>query len=126
MPILGRLIKYMFKYYKLQLIIVLICITLNSMAAISSSIFIEKITNDVIIPGLENGWNSVKDTMYTIVAIMSGIYVVGLIASFAYNRIMAHVTQGFLYHVRNDMFAKMQSLPIKFFDTHTHGDIMSI
>ena len=126
MPILGRLIKYMFKYYKLQLIVVLICITLNSMAAISSSIFIEKITNDVIAPGLENGWDSVKDTMFTIVAIMSGIYVVGLIASFAYNRIMAHVTQGFLYHVRNDMFAKMQSLPIKFFDTHTHGDIMSI
>ena len=126
MPILGRLIKYMFKYYKLQLIVVLICITLNSMAAISSSIFIERITNDVIIPGLENGWDSVKSTMFTIVAMMVGIYVVGLIASFVYNRIMAHVTQGFLYHVRNDMFKKMQSLPIKFFDTHTHGDIMSI
>ena len=126
MPILGRLIKYMFKYYKWQLVIVLICITLNSMAAISSSIFIEKITNDVITPGIANGWDSVKDTMFTIVAIMASIYVVGLIASFVYNRIMAHVTQGFLYHVRNDMFQKMQSLPIKFFDTHTHGDIMSI
>ena len=57
---------------------------------------------------------------------MIGIYIVGLIASFVYTRIMAHVTRGFLYHVRNDMFNKMQSLPIKFFDTHTHGDIMSI
>ncbi|MDE6605254.1 MAG: ABC transporter ATP-binding protein/permease [Clostridia bacterium] len=126
MSILGRLIKYMFKYYKLPLIVVLICITFNSMAAISSSIFIERIVNDVITPGIENGWDSVKDKLLTIIGIMIGIYIVGLIASFVYTRIMAHVTQGFLYHVRNDMFKKMQSLPIKFFDTHTHGDIMSI
>ena len=116
----------MFKYYKLQLIAVIICISLNSMAAISSSIFLERIVNDVITPGVANGWDIVKDTLFTIIGIMIGIYVVGLIASFVYNRIMAHVTQGFLFHVRNDMFAKMQSLPIKFFDTHTHGDIMSI
>ncbi len=126
MGILSRLVKYMFKYYKLQLIAVIICISLNSMAAISSSIFLERIVNDVITPGVANGWDSVKDTLFTIIGIMIGIYVVGLIASFVYNRIMAHVTQGFLFHVRNDMFAKMQSLPIKFFDTHTHGDIMSI
>ena len=126
MSILSRLIKYMFEYYKLHLIIVLICITLNSMAAISSSIFIERIVNDVITPGIANGWDSVKDKLLTIIGIMIGIYIVGLIASFVYTRIMAHVTQGFLYHVRNDMFNKMQSLPIKFFDTHTHGDIMSI
>ncbi len=126
MSILSRLIKYMFEYYKLPLIIVLICITLNSMAAISSSIFIERIVNDVITPGIANGWDSVKDKLLTIIGIMIGIYIVGLIASFVYTRIMAHVTQGFLYHVRNDMFNKMQSLPIKFFDTHTHGDIMSI
>ncbi len=126
MSILSRLIKYMFEYYKLPLIIVLICIKLNSMAAISSSIFIERIVNDVITPGIANGWDSVKDKLLTIIGIMIGIYIVGLIASFVYTRIMAHVTQGFLYHVRNDMFNKMQSLPIKFFDTHTHGDIMSI
>ncbi len=126
MSILGYLVKYMFKYYRFPLIVVLICITLNSMAAISSSIFIERIVNDVITPGIANGWDSVKDTLLTIIGIMIGIYVVGLIASFTYNRIMAHVTQGFLYHIRNDMFKKMQSLPIKFFDTNTHGDIMSI
>ncbi len=126
MSILGYLVKYMFKYYRFPLIVVLICITLNSMAAISSSIFIERIVNDVITPGIANGWDSVKDTLLTIIGIMIGIYIVGLIASFTYNRIMAHVTQGFLYHIRNDMFKKMQSLPIKFFDTNTHGDIMSI
>ncbi len=126
MSILGYLVKYMFKYYRFPLIVVLICITLNSMAAISSSIFIERIVNDVITPGIANGWDSVKHTLLTIIGIMIGIYIVGLIASFTYNRIMAHVTQGFLYHIRNDMFKKMQSLPIKFFDTNTHGDIMSI
>ena len=128
MSILARLVGYMFKYYKLQLIVVLICITLNSIAAISSSIFIERIVDDVIKPGIDGGlgWDGVKDKLLTIIAIMSGIYVVGLIASFVYNRIMADVTQGFLFHIRNDMFKQMQSLPIKFFDTHTHGDVMSV
>lgn len=126
LALLSRLVGYMFKYYKIQLIVVILCITLNSMAAISSSIFIERIVDDIITPGVANGWDTVKDKLFTIIGIMSGIYVAGLIASFVYNRIMAHVTQGFLYHIRNDMFKKMQSLPIKYFDTNTHGDIMSI
>jgi len=126
LALLSRLVGYMFKYYKIQLIVVILCITLNSVAAISSSIFIERIVDDIITPGVANGWDTVKDKLFTIIGIMSGIYVAGLIASFVYNRIMAHVTQGFLYHIRNDMFKKMQSLPIKYFDTNTHGDIMSI
>ncbi len=116
----------MFKYYKIQLVIVAICITFNSIAAISSSIFIEMLVDDVIEPGIAGGWDSVKNKLYTIVSIMAGIYIVGLICSFVFNRIMAYVTQGFLYHIRLDMFEKMQSLPIRYFDTHTHGDIMSI
>lgn len=123
---LGRLLKFMFKYYKIQLVIVAICITFNSIAAISSSIFIEMLVDDVIEPGIAGGWDSVKNKLYTIVSIMAGIYIVGLICSFVFNRIMAYVTQGFLYHIRLDMFEKMQSLPIRYFDTHTHGDIMSI
>ncbi len=123
---LGRLLKFMFKYYKIQLVIVAICITFNSIAAISSSIFIEMLVDDVIEPGIAGGWDSVKNKLYTIISIMAGIYIVGLICSFVFNRIMAYVTQGFLYHIRRDMFEKMQSLPIRYFDTHTHGDIMSI
>lgn len=126
MSTLGRLLKFMFKYYKIQLVIVAICITFNSIAAISSSIFIEMLVDDVIEPGIAGGWDSVKNKLYTIVSIMAGIYIVGLICSFVFNRIMAYVTQGFLYHIRLDMFEKMQSLPIRYFDTHTHGDIMSI
>lgn len=126
MSTLGRLLKFMFKYYKIQLVIVAICITFNSIAAISSSIFIEMLVDDVIEPGIAGGWDSVKNKLYTIISIMAGIYIVGLICSFVFNRIMAYVTQGFLYHIRRDMFEKMQSLPIRYFDTHTHGDIMSI
>ena len=125
MSLLGRLLKFMFKYYKIQLVIVAICITLNSMAAISSSIFIQILVDDVIEPGIASGWESVKAKFYSIIGLMAGIYVVGLICSFIYSRLMAYVTQGFLYHLRRDMFEKMQSLPIKFFDTNTHGDIMS-
>ena len=125
LSILGRLLKFMFKYYKVQLVVVAICITLNSMAAISSSIFLKVIISDVIEPGIAGGWESVKGTLYKIISLMAGVYVVGLICSFVYNRLMAYVTQGFLYHMRRDMFEKMQSLPIRYFDTHTHGDVMS-
>ncbi|MDE5616502.1 MAG: ABC transporter ATP-binding protein/permease, partial [Clostridia bacterium] len=112
---------------------VAVCIMFNSVAAISSSIFLQKLIADVIEPAVGNssrgiigvGWESVKDSLYKIIAAMAGVYAVGLICSFIYNRLMAIVTQGFLYHLRRDMFEKMQSLPIRYFDTHTHGDIMS-
>ncbi len=125
LSVLGRLLGYMFKYYKGALITVFICITINAMAAMSSSIFIERLISDVIEPGILNGYDAVKKTMWTMLAMIVGIYVVGIICGFVYTRIMTHVTQGFLMHVRKDMFNKMQSLPIKYFDTHTHGDIMS-
>lgn len=125
LAVLGRLLRYMFKYYKGALIAVFVCITINAMAAMSSSIFIERLISDVIEPGIANGYDSVKKTMWNMLALIVGIYVAGIICGFVYTRIMAHVTQGFLMHVRKDMFNKMQSLPIKYFDTHTHGDIMS-
>ncbi|MDE6188923.1 MAG: ABC transporter ATP-binding protein/permease [Clostridia bacterium] len=126
MHILGRLLKYMFKYYKIQLAVVIVCIMLNSVAAISSSIFLQRIIADVIEPAVGGlGWDGVKNSLYKIIAVMAGVYAVGLICSFVYTRLMAVVTQGFLYHLRRDMFERMQSLPIKYFDTHTHGDIMS-
>lgn len=125
MAILGRLLKYMFRFYKWELAAVIICITINAVAAISSSIFLEIIVDEVIDPGLVSGWNAVKGTMLNIGLIMAGIFTLGVICSFIYNRIMAYVTQGFLKHMRLEMFNRMQSLPIRYFDTNTHGDIMS-
>ena len=125
MKTLGKLLKYMFHYYRWQLILVICCIAVTAVAGISSSIFLEILTDDVITPGLEQGFDAVKGTLYTIIGIMVGIYVFALICSFTYNRMMAVITQGFLKHVREDMFNNMEKLPIRYFDTNTHGDIMS-
>ena len=125
MKTLGKLLKYMFHYYRWQLILVICCIAVTAVAGISSSIFLEILTDDVITPGLEEGFEAVKGTLYTIIGIMAGIYVFALICSFTYNRMMAVITQGFLKHVREDMFNNMEKLPIRYFDTNTHGDIMS-
>ncbi len=125
LKILGRLFRYIGHYYKWELLAVVICIAVTAVAGISSSIFLEILVDDVITPGLEHGFDYVADTLYTIAGIMAGIYVAGILCSFVYTRLMAVITQGFLKHVREDMFDKMQTLPIRYFDTHTHGDIMS-
>lgn len=125
LKILGRLFRYIGHYYKWELLAVVICIAVTAVAGISSSIFLEILVDDVITPGLEHGFDYVADTLYTIAGIMAGIYAAGILCSFVYTRLMAVITQGFLKHVREDMFDKMQTLPIRYFDTHTHGDIMS-
>ena len=125
MKILGRLFRYMAHYYKWELLLVIVCIAVTAVAGISSSIFLEILVDDVIQPGIVGGFDYVADTLYTIAGIMAGIYAAGILCSFVYTRLMAVVTQGFLKHVREDMFDKMQTLPVRFFDTHTHGDIMS-
>ena len=125
MKILGRLFKYMAHYYKWELILVMVCIAVTAVAGISSSIFLELLVDDVITPGIEHGFDYVAKTLYTAAGAMVGIYAAGILCSFVYTRLMAVITQGFLKHVREDMFDKMQSLPVRYFDTHTHGDVMS-
>lgn len=125
LKILGKLFKYLGHYYKWELILVFVCIAVTAVAGISSSIFLEILVDDVIEPGIANGFDAIKSTLTKIACMMAGIYVLGLICSFVYTRLMAIITQGFLKHVREDMFNRMQRLPVKYFDTHTHGDIMS-
>ena len=125
LKILGKLFKYLGHYYKWELILVFVCIAVTAVAGVSSSIFLEILVDDVIEPGIANGFDAIKSTLTKIACLMAGIYVFGLICSFVYTRLMAIITQGFLKHVREDMFNKMQRLPVKYFDTHTHGDIMS-
>lgn len=125
LKIFGQLMRYIAHYYKWELLVVVVCIAITAIAGISSSVFLERLVDDVIDPGLEYGFDYVADTLYKIAGIMVGIYAAGLLCSFTYNRLMAVITQGFLKHVREDMFDKMQTLPVKYFDTHTHGDIMS-
>ncbi|MBQ7907495.1 MAG: ABC transporter ATP-binding protein [Clostridia bacterium] len=131
----GRVIKYLFQFYKGPIILVGICIVLSAMAQASPSIFQRTVLDyvDKALKGISNGELSgvqeALDTYFphiiTTVSILIGIYVVGLISSFIYTRTMATVTQGFLHKMRCLMFSKMQKLPIKYFDRNTHGDIMS-
>ncbi|MBQ8657572.1 MAG: ABC transporter ATP-binding protein [Clostridia bacterium] len=122
---LPRLLKTVFKYYKWQLLIVLVCIVVNSFGSLVSSLFIQSIIDDVITPGVTVGYGAVSAKLLGVVITMAGIYLVVVVAGFFWHRIMATITQGMLYHLRTDMFAKMQTLPIKYFDTHAHGEIMS-
>ena len=130
--ILGRLLRYLFHYYKGRMIAVFVCIAVTAAAGISSSVFMNLILEQVITPLVGTAstppvpWSEVADNVFYIIGGMGLMYIVALGVSVFYNQTMAIVTQGFLRHVRDDMFGEMQSLPIRYFDTHTHGDIMSV
>ncbi len=122
---LGRLLKTVFKHYKWQLVAVLVCILFSSVGSLVSSVYMQRLVDDVITPATKYGFDSVRSTLIGLIVMMVVVYSVVIVCSFLYTRIMATVTQGTLYHLRTDMFAKMQTLPIKYFDTHAHGEIMS-
>ena len=122
----GRLIKTLLKYYKWRLLAVVACILFTSVGGLVSSVYMQMLVDEVITPALAEGFHSqLKATLAGLIIMMVSVYSLVIVASFLHTRIMATVTQGMLYHLRTDMFAKMQKLPIKYFDTHAHGDIMS-
>ena len=120
-----RVMKYLFAEYKLLLIIAIVCVLFSTLASTSASLFLNQIVARIE-AGLQTGWTAeTKKSIVSLLAVMGGIYVLGLIATFTQGRIMAVVTQNFLNSMRKKMFSKMQNLPIKYFDTHPHGDTMS-
>ena len=121
---LLRLFKFLFKYYKTYLIIVAVCILLSALAGTVSSLFLNQLLL-VIGDGINTSFNSVSGRLMQVIGLMIGFYALGVITTFIYSQLMAVVTQGFLNKMRQNMFGSMQNLPIKYFDTHTHGDIMS-
>ena len=120
---LKRLLSYL-SIYKTRVVVVIVCILLSAIANVMSSLFIQRLIDDYISPLLLEA-NPVFDALFRAIVQMACIYVIGIIASFIYNRTMAVISQGILKKIRDDMFAHMQTLPIKYFDTHTHGDVMS-
>lgn len=120
-----RLLKYISAHYKFHLIIVFICIILSGISATAATVFLQKLIDDCITPGIKNGMSSVAGKMTLYLISMAVIYLIGVLSSFIFTRIMATVTQGTLKNLRNDMFNHMETLPIRYFDTHAHGDIMS-
>ena len=120
-----RLLKYVFKYYGKRIALVMVCLIVSGCAGTVASTFIQSIIDDVITPGLVNGFNSVKSELFEVISKMIFIYALGIVCTTLYTQVMAKVTQGTLYHFRKDMFDKMQDLPISYFDTYQHGEIMS-
>ncbi|MGN1301017.1 MAG: ABC transporter ATP-binding protein, partial [Clostridia bacterium] len=121
---IKRLLGYIKRNYKKEFTIVFICIVINSIASVASSLFLQTLIDDYITPllGIEN---PIFTGLLKMLGIMAIIYLLGTITGYLYNRLMAVVAQGVLRDIRNEMFAKMEQLPIKYFDTHTHGEIMS-
>ncbi len=121
-----RLLHYVFHFNKGRMILVFVCLLLSAIGGLVSSVFMQINIDNVIVPGVQAGSFSAVSKMLALnLTVMGTVYVISLIGTFLYNRIMAVVTQGTLYRLRKDMFDKMQSLPIKYFDTHAHGEIMS-
>ncbi|MCR5585198.1 MAG: ABC transporter ATP-binding protein/permease [Lachnospiraceae bacterium] len=123
--VFGRLLKTVFGYYGPQLTVVMICLLIAAVSQISMSVFMQKLIDECITPGIENGWDAVAKGTLELISVLACIYLLGVVCSFVYTRIMAVVCQGSLKRFRDAMFDKMQTLPIKYFDTHAHGDIMS-
>lgn len=121
----GRVIRYMLHYYKYLFLIVVACIIVTAIATVVGATFPQKLVDNYIMPMLESGSNDfsnlAKDLFY-----LACVMAVGVLSAFAYNRIMVNVSQGTMLHLRDDLFCKMEALPIKYFDTHAHGDIMSV
>ena len=120
---LKRLLSYI-SQYRIQFIFVLVSILLSAVASVMSTLFLKTLIDDYITPLL---LEAVPDFsgLARLILIMAGIYLIGVIATLFYNRVMVVIAQGVLKEIRDEMFEKMQKLPIKYFDTHSHGDIMS-
>lgn len=121
---LRRLISYM-KEYKGQLIFVVVCILLSAIASAVSSLFLQSLIDDYITPLLGSSSPVFSGLLKTLLVI-GVIYFIGVLSTLLYNRTMVTIAQGTLKKIRDDMFEKMQRLPIRAFDTRTHGDIMSL
>ncbi len=122
--IIKRILKMLFKEYKWHMVVVIGCIIFVSFASTIAGLFMNQFL-DYINEGMQFGLDAVYGKILRAVLIMLAIYAMGWIASFAYTRIMAVVTQRFLNSMRKKMFDKMQSFPLRYFDTNAHGDIMS-
>lgn len=125
--VIKRLLKYM-KPFRKQLIVVAVCIVVSSVASVSSSLFIKTLIDDNIMPIVEataGGALADFSGLIRTLILMGSLFLLGALCAFIQSRVMATVSQGILKTVRDDMFSHMQTLPIKYFDTHTHGDVMS-
>jgi ATP-binding cassette subfamily B protein len=126
---LKRILSYMFKNYKVHFIIVVICIILSAVSTLCGTLFMKSLIDDYIVPmvnDVQAGKEADFAPLVQAILKLAAVYVVGIAAAYTYNRIMVNVTQGTLRNLRTDLFTHMEKLPLRYFDTHAHGDIMSV
>ena len=122
---IKRVVRYMLHYYKYPFIIVVACILINAVATVIGASFPQKLVDNYIMPMLSQGsddFGSLRSDLIQLACVMG----IGVIAAFSYNRIMVNISQGTMLRLRDDLFHKMEALPIQYFGTHAHGDIMSV
>ena len=124
--VFGRILGYIFKYYKARFILVVISIIIGSIGTAMIPVILMMLTNNYIEPGTLGGGDSGVMPLWTFLIVAGALYLVAVAFSTTYNVLMARIGQGVLYQIRRDMFVKMQSLPISYFDRHLSGDIMSV
>jgi len=123
--LINRVIRYMLHYYKYPFLLVIVCILITAIATVVGATFPQTLVDDYITPMLQNGTDDFSGLASDLIR-LACIMGVGVITAFSYNRIMVNVSQGTMRYLRDDLFRRMESLPIKYFDTHAHGDIMSV
>ncbi len=123
--VLGRVIRYMLRYYKYPFALVILCILVNAIATVVGATFPQTLVDDYIEPMLASGSHDFSGLARDLIQ-LACVMAVGIVAAFSYNRIMVSVSQGTMRRLRDELFARMESLPISYFDTHAHGDIMSV
>ena len=121
---MARLFKYIFKYYGLHFGAVFVCIIISVLANVQGTLFMQTLIDNYITPMLVLGLDDFSPLLEAITRV-AGFYAIGILATFTYNLIMVYVSQGIQRRLRNELFSHMEKLPIKYFDTHAHGDIMS-
>ncbi len=125
LTVLKRVIRYMLHHYKYLFTLVILCIVVSAVTTVIGATFPQTLVDDYITPMLANGSRDFSGLAQDLVQ-LACVMGIGVIAAFSYNRIMVNVSQGTMRHLRDDLFRNMEALPIKYFDTHAHGDIMSV
>ena len=125
LPLLNRVIKYMLSHYKWTFVLVICCIVINAICSVVGATFPQTLIDDYVEPMAATGADMFPELLNQIIR-LACIMGAGVIAAYLYSRLMVNVSQGTMRSLRDDLFTHMESLPIKYFDTHAHGDIMSV
>ena len=123
--VLKRLMAYILKKYKWQCLLVALCILVSTAANIGGTLFMRNLIDDYILPFVNRAQPDLTPLLRALL-MMAAVYYVGVFCTWAYNFMMIYVSQGMLKTVRDDLFCHMERLPVRYFDTKSHGDIMSI